>query len=93
MSSKRLDAQPELEPDPEPEAPPLSPTGDTPNQCRICFGGEGERDDDGAPLGELVVPCVCTGTQRHVHVACLRKWQRVSRDDIRSRVCIATGRG
>lgn len=46
--------------------------------CRICFeGGEG-----------LCSPCRCAGTQRFIHVRCLRRWQRSSsRDPERAQVC------
>lgn len=37
--------------------------------CRICFCGE----EDGQ---SLVSPCKCQGSQRYVHLSCLRKWQR-----------------
>lgn len=51
--------------------------------CRFCFeAGDGQR---------LVAPCACTGTQRWVHVACLRKWQtaclRSDRLEPHDRVC------
>ena len=36
--------------------------------CRICF-------EQG---GDLVSPCRCVGSQRFVHSACLRRWQRVA---------------
>eukprot|EP00928_Gymnodinium_smaydae_P032717 TRINITY_DN23624_c0_g1_i1.p1 TRINITY_DN23624_c0_g1~~TRINITY_DN23624_c0_g1_i1.p1 ORF type:complete len:434 (+),score=104.66 TRINITY_DN23624_c0_g1_i1:103-1404(+) len=45
--------------------------------CRICFAGDdGDGDGDGAGAGELVSPCRCVGSQKYVHVSCLRKWQR-----------------
>jgi len=37
--------------------------------CRICF--------DGAEAGLLVEPCRCSGTQAHVHEACLLRWRRL----------------
>lgn len=37
--------------------------------CRYCF--EDEED------GELISPCACKGGQRYVHLACLRRWQRM----------------
>mmetsp|Transcript_30046 Transcript_30046/g.54775 ORF Transcript_30046/g.54775 Transcript_30046/m.54775 type:complete len:430 (-) Transcript_30046:81-1370(-) len=36
--------------------------------CRICFDGSAE--------GELVSPCDCVGSQKYVHLSCLRRWQR-----------------
>jgi len=50
--------------------------------CRFCF------ESDGA----LISPCACDGTAKHVHRACLRKWQRVSMsangvDESACRVC------
>lgn len=35
-------------------------------QCRFCLA-EGE---------DLVAPCECRGSQRWVHLSCLRRWQR-----------------
>jgi len=37
--------------------------------CRYCF--------EGVEAGELISPCSCTGGQKWVHVACLRRWQRM----------------
>jgi len=42
--------------------------------CRICFGGELEDPE----LGRLFSPCVCRGTSRFVHVACLAAWRQSS---------------
>lgn len=43
--------------------------------CRICWALE----DSAA----LLSPCLCTGTQKHVHLKCLRRWQEsVQRRDI-----------
>ena len=39
-------------------------------QCRFCFTGR--------ECGSLIAPCACDGSQRFVHRACLRRWQRVS---------------
>uniref|UniRef100_A0A061QNK1 Membrane associated ring n=1 Tax=Tetraselmis sp. GSL018 TaxID=582737 RepID=A0A061QNK1_9CHLO len=36
--------------------------------CRICF-------EETTEVGELVSPCKCTGTQKYVHLKCLRRWQ------------------
>ena len=36
--------------------------------CRYCFEGEEE--------GSLISPCKCSGGQKFVHMACLRRWQR-----------------
>lgn len=58
--------------------------------CRYCFESE--------ESGELISPCRCTGGQKWVHLACLRRWQRgvlVSQpthpdlygDDVRHRIC------
>lgn len=35
--------------------------------CRVCF-------EDAKP-SELISPCNCSGTQKHVHLACLQHWQ------------------
>lgn len=39
-----------------------------PTICRICFEGDA--------AGELVTPCRCEGSQKYVHLDCLRRWQR-----------------
>jgi len=41
--------------------------------CRICFSGVGDDRDEGQ---QLVSPCKCEGTQKYVHLECLRRWQR-----------------
>ena len=38
--------------------------------CRICFESTSDAPDD-----PLVAPCACSGSQKYVHVLCLRKWQ------------------
>lgn len=38
--------------------------------CRICFGGVEE--------GKLISPCLCSGSIRFVHLACLNHWRRAS---------------
>lgn len=38
--------------------------------CRVCFTGAEE--DEGQ---QLISPCRCQGSQKYVHVACLRRWQ------------------
>jgi putative AlgH/UPF0301 family transcriptional regulator len=46
--------------------------------CRFCL-------DTGI---DLVAPCACNGSQRYVHLNCLRRWQHAMRgDEIRARVC------
>jgi hypothetical protein len=58
--------------------------------CRYCF--------EGAEEGELLSPCSCAGGQKWVHIACLRRWQRMVlvsqpthpmyyRDDVRHHEC------
>ncbi|CAK4126771.1 unnamed protein product [Aphanomyces euteiches] len=37
--------------------------------CRYCFGDESD--------GQLISPCNCAGGQKYVHLACLRRWQRM----------------
>lgn len=39
--------------------------------CRICFAGAAAGND-----GQLISPCACTGSQKYVHLGCLRRWQR-----------------
>ena len=50
-----------------PAAPPAEP--DEEKICRYCFD-----DDADEPL---ISPCACKGGQKWVHLACLRKWQRL----------------
>ncbi|GAA5952647.1 hypothetical protein JCM21900_006059 [Sporobolomyces salmonicolor] len=40
--------------------------------CRICFDGEDPE------LGKLFSPCLCRGTARFVHTACLERWRKAS---------------
>ncbi|GAA5866890.1 hypothetical protein JCM3774_004594 [Rhodotorula dairenensis] len=40
--------------------------------CRICFDGP---DDE---LGKLFSPCLCRGTSRYVHTACLEQWRKAA---------------
>eukprot|EP00747_Dinoflagellata_sp_TGD_P221190 gnl/TRDRNA2_/TRDRNA2_93061_c0_seq1.p1 gnl/TRDRNA2_/TRDRNA2_93061_c0~~gnl/TRDRNA2_/TRDRNA2_93061_c0_seq1.p1 ORF type:complete len:592 (+),score=112.62 gnl/TRDRNA2_/TRDRNA2_93061_c0_seq1:131-1777(+) len=37
--------------------------------CRYCF--------EGTEGGELISPCNCGGSQKYVHLQCLRRWQRM----------------
>eukprot|EP00927_Polykrikos_kofoidii_P043195 TRINITY_DN37251_c0_g1_i1.p1 TRINITY_DN37251_c0_g1~~TRINITY_DN37251_c0_g1_i1.p1 ORF type:complete len:520 (-),score=94.27 TRINITY_DN37251_c0_g1_i1:78-1556(-) len=39
--------------------------------CRICFVGR-----EPGEANSLIAPCVCSGSQKYVHVHCLRQWQR-----------------
>ena len=50
-----------------PAAPPAEPEEE--KICRYCFD-----DDADEPL---ISPCACKGGQKWVHLACLRKWQRL----------------
>merc|ERR1712185_78101 len=64
------DAAPDAAMDPAPDAATDAPASGATDaaevpSCRICF----------EPDGELIAPCGCQGTQRFVHVACLRRWQ------------------
>jgi hypothetical protein len=60
---------PPLPPPPEPPAEESASAGAGEEAaCRFCFGGASD--------GELISPCACRGTQAHVHVSCLREWQR-----------------
>ncbi|KAK9833973.1 hypothetical protein WJX84_003814 [Apatococcus fuscideae] len=36
--------------------------------CRICF-------EDASNAAQLIAPCGCTGSQKYVHLHCLRLWQ------------------
>jgi len=44
------------------------------SQCRFCWAG---RDDDDG--GELLAPCMCSGSVKYVHRRCLGEWQRRQR--------------
>jgi len=53
--------------------------------CRVCFE-EGKEDDP------VLSPCDCNGTQKWIHLSCLRKWQDVVLSssvvlDARARIC------
>lgn len=47
--------------------------------CRFCF--------EGPAFGALISPCACSGTQAHVHIKCLRRWQRTTRSADGGRTC------
>ena len=55
--------------------------------CRICFSEtyapDGrERSDEKPRPDVLIAPCKCDGSQKWVHVGCLRRWQRqIGRDN------------
>ena len=38
------------------------------NVCRICLG------EDEPTSNELICPCKCDGTMKHIHIACLKEW-------------------
>lgn len=64
---------------------PLIDYEDSRHSCRICWSGE---DDDFG--GDLLTPCNCKGTLRHVHQRCLGEWQhalRLQKGIIASRRC------
>ena len=66
-----------------------------PRACRFCLVAEDDVDASGAPLvrGALAAPCACSGTQKWVHVQCLRQWQHVSvRGGARRASCAVCGR-
>jgi len=47
--------------------------------CRICFTGECDEPDGedlSTGLNPLIAPCGCIGSQKYVHIECLKKWQR-----------------
>jgi len=50
-------------------APGVAADTDDEKLCRYCFDGE--------EFGELLSPCACAGGQKWVHLACLRRWQRM----------------
>ena len=69
---------------------PAAEHSDEDEMCRYCF--------EGSEAGELISPCRCTGGQKYVHLACLRRWQRMvlvsqpthpdmQRDDVRHHKC------
>jgi hypothetical protein len=39
--------------------------------CRICFDPFNAAEE---PSNPLVSPCLCSGSLRHIHVGCLRRW-------------------
>ena len=42
--------------------------GASASTCRFCF-------ETGSPEEDLIAPCACTGSQKYIHVQCLKKWQ------------------
>lgn len=50
-------------------------------QCRICYEGEIESGED------LISPCNCTGSVRHVHTSCLNRWRALNIDNHNRDVC------
>ena len=36
--------------------------------CRICLSEEDTKENP------MVTPCICAGTMKHIHIACLRQW-------------------
>ena len=62
------------EPDPQPpEHAPGTPAVDDDGEeilCRYCFDGP----EEGTMLSGI---CACAGGQKHVHLDCLRRWQRM----------------
>jgi hypothetical protein len=78
---------------PQPESPESS-SSTCGRVCRFCFVGDDDEDQRaalapsprrkrGVPTrdashDELVAPCLCDGTQKWVHVGCLRQWQNIS---------------
>ena len=55
-------------PTPRPPTPAEQQEAEEP-LCRYCF--------DNAEFGPLLAPCDCQGGQKWVHMACLRRWQRM----------------
>ena len=47
--------------------------------CRFCL--------EPAPREDLVSPCACDGSQKYVHLSCLRLWQQTVRDQPRAARC------
>ena len=41
--------------------------------CRICFGTAYENN-----LGQLISPCMCSGSMRYAHLQCLNDWRSQS---------------
>lgn len=50
-------------------------------ECRICFEAEE------TPTNKLLHPCLCKGTQKWIHDACLRHWYFLDKDNGRCSVC------
>jgi hypothetical protein len=59
-------------PAPGTPAPELPAAPEIPEDalCRICFSAAHEHG-----LGELFSPCLCSGSMRFVHVACINDWR------------------
>jgi hypothetical protein len=73
-------------PEPRLHRPPTPPasTDEAPDgpdqlrQCRICFDTVSPPYDPSPELGRLISPCICRGSSRYVHAACLQTWRETS---------------
>eukprot|EP00747_Dinoflagellata_sp_TGD_P019096 gnl/TRDRNA2_/TRDRNA2_126942_c0_seq1.p1 gnl/TRDRNA2_/TRDRNA2_126942_c0~~gnl/TRDRNA2_/TRDRNA2_126942_c0_seq1.p1 ORF type:complete len:339 (+),score=29.39 gnl/TRDRNA2_/TRDRNA2_126942_c0_seq1:45-1061(+) len=68
----------------EPRIDTLSVSCEQNDICRICL--QHDVEDATSESNILVSPCNCTGTQRFVHLNCLRIWQEATLDE-RRRIC------
>ena len=57
--------------------------GDKAPVCRYCF----EEEIPDKRGGRFVSPCKCSGSQKYVHLKCLRKWQKMHENDARAVRC------
>jgi len=49
-------------------------------KCRICFETSAPPYEPSPELGRMFSPCVCRGSSRYVHTACLQSWRATSRE-------------
>ena len=70
-------------PTPLPTTTPTSPADQASLEdepvCRICFGG--------SEMGQLVSPCLCSGSMRFVHLDCLTRWRTMSTNPMSHMQC------
>lgn len=79
MREQQQQQQPERT---QPQAQFAANTTDTDDdllrKCRICFETSAPPYEPSPELGRLISPCVCRGSSRYVHSACLQTWRQTS---------------
>jgi len=74
--------------------PPVDTTAEN-KTCRICWeqgaivGDENENQElvQGEDGNQMIEGCGCSGSQKYVHIACLRRWQKYVQPPSRAEIC------